>query len=83
MIESHGKSASLLKQNSKRKRRRDEIEEVKEEEKMLNENRQQFLKEHKRLRANQGPNNEEMEYLFSAKDTLEELINQGVLDKRG
>ena len=34
-IESHGKSAFLLKGSSKHKRKRSEMEEVKEEEKML------------------------------------------------
>jgi len=41
------------------------------------------LREFKRMKSNVGPNNEEMEYLYSAKDTLESLITQGVLDKHG
>ena len=49
-IAERGKAASLLKPSSKRKRTRSEIEEVKEEEKQLKENRQGFLKEAKRLK---------------------------------
>lgn len=41
------------------------------------------MREFKRMKSNVGPNNEEMEYLYSAKDTLESLITQGVLDKHG
>ena len=39
-IETNGKSASLLKINSKKKRSREEMEAVKEEEKMMKENKQ-------------------------------------------
>jgi hypothetical protein len=49
-IASHGKSAFLLKPSSKLKRKRSEMEEVKEEEKLLNDDKQKFLLNVKRLR---------------------------------
>ena len=49
-IVDRGKSASLLKPSSKLKRKRSEIEEVKEEEKKLKDDRQQFLKDYKRMK---------------------------------
>ena len=45
-----GRSAYLLKSSSKHKRKRSEIEEVKEEERMLKVNKQGFLQEIKRLK---------------------------------
>ena len=39
------------------------MEEVKEEEKELNQNKQQFLKEYKKLKMNKGPDQEELAYL--------------------
>ena len=62
-IETNGKSAFLLKGTSKRKRRRSQIEEVKEEEKLLKQDKQKLLKDYKRLKNNQGPDSEEMQYL--------------------
>ena len=48
-----GRSAALLKSQSKRKRKKNEIEEVKEEEKQLMEDKQQFLMQVKRLKMQQ------------------------------
>ena len=45
-----GKALGLIKPSSKRKRTRSEIEEVKEEEKLLKTNKQEFLKETKKLK---------------------------------
>lgn len=73
----------MLKSNSKRKRRRDEIEEVKDVEKMLKDNKQKFLKEYKRMKSNEGMSNEEMEYLYGAKSRIESLIKEGYLDTNG
>lgn len=44
IIDEKGKSAFLLKPSSKLKRRRSEIEEVKEEEDLLNKDKERFLK---------------------------------------
>lgn len=49
-IAEKGKSAFLLKGSSALKRRRSDIEEVKEEEKLLNEDKQKFLRTYKKLR---------------------------------
>jgi hypothetical protein len=43
LLESNGRSAFLLKPSSKTKRKRQEIEEVKEEEQLLKSNKQAFL----------------------------------------
>ena len=50
LIVEPGRSVSLIKSASKRKRTRNELEEVKGEEKILREDKQQFLMEFKRLR---------------------------------
>lgn len=50
-LESKGRSAHLLKPSSKHKRKRSEIEEVKEEELMLRKNKQGFLQTFKKLRT--------------------------------
>lgn len=46
----HGRSANLLKGSSKRKRTHEELEEVKNEEDELKEDKQSFLQEVKRLK---------------------------------
>ena len=46
----HGRSANLLKGSSKRKRTREELEEVKDEEEELRQDKQSFLQEVKRLK---------------------------------
>ena len=50
-----------MKVNSKKKRSREEMEAVREEEKMIKENRQQFLTEFKRMKQCEAMGNEEME----------------------
>ena len=50
LIVEPGRSVGLIKSASKRKRTRNELEEVKGEEKILREDKQQFLMEFKRLR---------------------------------
>jgi hypothetical protein len=50
LIVEPGRSVSLIKSASKRKRTRNELEEVKGDEKILREDKQQFLMEFKRLR---------------------------------
>ena len=49
-IGSKGKSADMMKDSSKRKRTRAEMEEVKEFEQSLKEDRQKFLQQAKRLK---------------------------------
>ena len=49
-IASKGKGAFLLKGSSKKKRSREEMEEVKQEEELLNEDKQLFLRQFKKLK---------------------------------
>jgi septal ring factor EnvC (AmiA/AmiB activator) len=46
----NGRASLLMKTNSKRKRTRDELEEVKQEEEALKDDRHSFLQEVKRLK---------------------------------
>ena len=46
----NGRASLLMKSSSKRKRTRDELEEVKQEEEALKDNRHSFLQEVKRLK---------------------------------
>ena len=49
-IVSHGRASLLMKSSSKRKRTNDEIEEVKQEEEALKDDRHMFLMEYKRMK---------------------------------
>ena len=49
-IAENGRASLLMKNSSKRKRTREELEEVKQEEEALKEDRHQFLQEVKRLK---------------------------------
>ena len=83
LITSKGKAAYLLKGSSKKKRTRDEIEEVKHEEEKLSENKQEFLRKHKRLRGVE----DELERTKANVEANEELLNrlfeEGVIDNNG
>ena len=50
LIAENGRASLLMKSTSKRKRTRDELEEVKQEEESLKEDRHSFLQEVKRLK---------------------------------
>ena len=56
-VGSHGKAVFLLKESSKKKRSRNEIEEVKEEELLLKHDKQGFLREFKKLKENNPGSN--------------------------
>lgn len=83
VIVEKGKSAYLLKGNSKLKRKRSEIEEVKDEEKMLHDDKQGFLKKFKMLRLEGGKLADEVLDLRSIKSKMENLQRQGILDQHG
>lgn len=83
MIADKGKSVALLKPGSKQKRTRAEIEEVKSEEEFLKHDKQGFLQEFKRMKSNQGLDNQEMVNLFAAQQQLEKLRNAGYIDEEG
>lgn len=53
-LASKGKAVHLLKGSSKKKRSRAEMEEVKQEEELLNSDKQKFLRQFKMLKAGQG-----------------------------
>jgi hypothetical protein len=65
----------MLKPNSKRKRTKAELEEVKEEEKFLKENRQQFLKAVKQLRVANQSVEEEKFIIMKENELLSGIIN--------
>jgi len=52
-IDGRGKAVHLIKPSSKHKRRREEMDEVKEEEEMLNKDKQRYLETVKKLRKEQ------------------------------
>jgi hypothetical protein len=51
-VGSNGKAAFLLKESSKKKRSREELEEVKVEEELLKRDKQGFLREFKKMKEN-------------------------------
>ena len=57
LLDERGRAANLLKTSSKRKRTRSEMESVLEEEKVMKENKQEFLAEFKRLKTDKGLDN--------------------------
>lgn len=59
------------------------MEEVKEEEKMLADNKQGFLKSVKRLRTEKDTLNQELVDLRQVRSMLENLQRQGIVDARG
>jgi hypothetical protein len=61
-IASNGRAGNLVKESSKRKRTKEELEEVKDEEEQLKEDRQSFLKSVKKLKKD--------------KEDLEGMLNQ-------
>ena len=73
----------MLKGTSKRKQRRSELEEVKEEEKLLKDNKQQFLQDYKKLKTNKGPDSQEMACLIQMKNLMKGLQRQGYVDLKG
>jgi hypothetical protein len=82
-IAEKGRSAFLLKGLSKNKRKRSEIEEVKEEEKLLAKDRQTYFQQVKKLKTDHSGLQGEMLVMKQAKDILENLQRQGVVDERG
>ena len=68
---------------SKNKRKRSEIEEVKDEESKLNVDKQQYLKRVKQMREEFNAMKGEILVDRQAKSILENLQRQGVVDERG
>ena len=72
-----------MKGSSKKKRSRQEMEEVKHEEDLLNADRHSFLKQHKKLRQEHELLCREMDGHRKNEETLNRLHAQGVIDERG
>ena len=73
----------MMKDNSKRKRTRKEMEEVKELEESLKEDRQGFFQQTKRLRQERDLLQQQVVLLSQNQDDLEQLYNQGLVDENG
>jgi hypothetical protein len=73
----------LLKPSSKRKRTRTELEEVKEEEKMLKDNKQEFLRVVKHLKNNFQEAEAERAVYQSDHEVVENLLRDGYIDVHG
>ena len=80
---SKGKAAHLLKGSSKKKRSRQEMEEVKHEETQLNADKHTFLQQHKKLKQEHELVQRELETHRKNADTLNRLHAQGIIDKQG
>mmetsp|Transcript_8936 Transcript_8936/g.6703 ORF Transcript_8936/g.6703 Transcript_8936/m.6703 type:complete len:120 (+) Transcript_8936:2258-2617(+) len=79
-IAEKGKSVGLLKDTSKRKRQRDELEEVKQEESLLKEDRQSYLQNAKRIRREHNELLNKLEDLHKLQEQMKVLKENGVVD---
>jgi hypothetical protein len=70
---------ALLKETSKRKRNRKELEEVKEEESRMKENKQQYFHETKRLRREKELLADRVNELKKYEDIVHQLEEGGVI----
>jgi hypothetical protein len=66
-----------------RKRTKTELEEVKEEEKLLKENKQEFLKQVKKLKHDTHAFEEEKQELSRDHELVDNLLREGVIDVYG
>ena len=80
---SKGKGAFLLKGSSKKKRSRQEIEEVKNEEEELKQDKQQVLRAYKQFKLGGGMPAERVAGDIRNEQILNNLFNMGVLDADG
>ena len=71
---SKGKSAYMLRGDLKRKGSKQELEEVKEEEKKLNEDKQTFLKEYKQMKEERAAMNLNLEAGSHALEVVHNLL---------
>ena len=73
----------MLKGTSKKKRSREEMEEVKNVEEQLSFNKQEFLRKHKELLKANDKLNEEIELHRHNEKILNDLHMNGVIDELG
>lgn len=73
----------MLKGSSKKKRSRAEIEEVKEEEDLLNNNRQEFLRQFKLMKSSNNNVGDMQRNIEKNQRILNNLFTKGVIDEEG
>ena len=73
----------MLKGDSKKKRSHEELEEVKSEESMLQENRQDYLRNVKQMKRNYFESEKEVERHRQNEEILNQLHQEGVIDELG
>ena len=73
----------MLKDSSKKKRSRAEIEEVKQEEELLNNNRQEFLRQFKQMKSSDNTMGEMQRNIEKNERILNNLFTRGVIDEEG
>jgi len=78
-----GRAAHLLKGDSKKKRSHEELEEVKSEESVLQENRQDYLRNVKQMKRNYFELEKEVERHRQNEEILNQLHQEGVIDELG
>jgi hypothetical protein len=83
LSEQKGRATNFLKPGSKRKRTKSELDEVKEEEKFLKENKQEFLKAVKKLKNDSRAYEEEKQIMRRDQNVLDNLLDHGIIDANG
>jgi hypothetical protein len=78
-----GKSAYLIKDSSSRKRKFKELEEVKQEESELKENKQAFLAQYKMLKESNASLLEKVDNMHHYETILDSLYKSGVINEEG
>jgi len=73
----------MLKETTKRKRTREEMREVKNEEEKLGQNKQEYLKQAKRLRTEKENLMQEVIQLRKSDQVLRQLQEEGIVDEEG
>jgi len=73
----------LLKESSKKKRSRKQMEEVKNEELHLKHDKQGLLREFKRLKSSNGMSSDDLEKHRKNERLLNSLHERGVIDDKG
>lgn len=75
IIASKGKGAYMLKNSSKKKRSKEEMEEVKHEEDLLNKDKQEFLREYKQLKSSDSMSGSSSEKMKRNQELLNKLYS--------
>jgi predicted nuclease with TOPRIM domain len=83
IVERKGRAAHLLKVDSKKKRSFEELEEVKGEESQLQLNRQDYLRNVKKMKYDYSELEKEIERHRHNKTILNQLHQEGVIDESG